>query len=107
MFAPITRSGRRWTTVKRHGASMSLVWTKADGSAGDAAADLAECRNLAQDEGWRLGWERRWPPPFYDPRFMPPYYRWDRPFWRDYPLSLERQEALVEFSKGYRLELPY
>jgi hypothetical protein len=38
---------------------------------------------------------------------MPPYYAWMRPFWFDFPMSLERQQALVDFcmhSKGYRLE---
>jgi hypothetical protein len=58
-----------------------------------------------------LGWERNWPPSFYDPLFMPPYYRGLRPFWFDFPSSLERESALVDFrmhSKGYRLKaLPY
>lgn len=88
-----------------------VAWTKADGTAELASADLAECRRLAADEMWRLGWERSWPPRFYDPLFMPPYYRGPRAFWLDFPLSLERERALVDFcmhSKGYRLErLPY
>ena len=92
-------------------ASTPVAWTKTDGTAADVSADLRECRQLAADESWRMGWERRWPPYFYDPRFMPPYYAWMQPFWFDFPTSLEREEALVEFcmhSKGYRLEhLPY
>jgi hypothetical protein len=93
--------------------STPLVWTKTDvGSAtADAGTDLQECRRLAEDESWRMTWERRWPPPFYNPRFMPPYYAGMRPFWLDFQRSIEREEALVEFcmhSKGYRLDrLPY
>jgi hypothetical protein len=92
-------------------ASIPVVWTKTDGTSVDVTADLRECRQLAADESWRMSWERRWPPNFYDPRFMPPYYVWMRPFWFDFPMSLEREQALVDFcmhSKGYRLErLPY
>jgi hypothetical protein len=88
-----------------------VVWTKADATRELAVSDLADCRRLAADEMWRLGWERTWPPRFYDPLFMPPYYRGPRAFWLDYPLSIERERALVDFcmhSKGYRLEaLPY
>jgi hypothetical protein len=92
-------------------ATTPLVWSKLDATAPLVSQDLAECRRLAQDEMWRLGWERNWPPSFYDPLFMPPYYRGLRPFWFDFPSSLERERALVDFcmhSKGYRLEaLPY
>lgn len=88
-----------------------VVWTKADATPTLVSSDLADCRHLAADEMWRLGWERSWPPPFYDPLFMPPYYRGPRAFWLDFPMSIERERALVEFcmhSKGYRLEaLPY
>jgi hypothetical protein len=88
-----------------------VVWSRADATTELVSQDLAECRRLAADEMWRLGWERNWPPPFYDPLFMPPYYRGRRAFWLDFPLSLERERALVDFcmhSKGYRLEaLPY
>lgn len=92
-------------------ASTPVAWTKTDGTAADVTADIRECRQLAADEAWRMSWERRWPPYFYDPRFMPPYYVWMRPFWLDFPTSLEREQALVDFcmhSKGYRLvRLPY
>jgi hypothetical protein len=88
-----------------------VVWTKPDATPTLASQDLAECRHLAADEMWRLGWERSWPPRFYDPLFMPPYYRGPRAFWLEFPLSIERERALVDFcmhSKGYRLEaLPY
>jgi hypothetical protein len=83
------------------------VWNRPDATAALVTADLAECRRLALDEMWRLGWERNWPPRFYDPRFMPPYYRGLRPFWFDFSSSLERESALTDFcmhSKGYRLE---
>jgi hypothetical protein len=89
----------------------AFVWTKADGSDSDAASDLRECRVLADDQAWRMDWAMRWPPRFYDPRFMPPFYRSARPFWLDFPNSMELEQALVEFcmhSKGYRLErLPF
>ena len=92
-------------------ATTPMVWTMADGEAGNPDADLQECRQLAADEMWRMSWDRMWPPRFYNPRFMPPYYLNRRPFWYDFPDSFEREEALVEFcmhSKGYRLEaLPY
>jgi len=92
-------------------ASTPLIWTMADGTPADAAADLRECRMLAADEMWRMSWDTMWPPRFYNPRFMPPFYLSRRPFWYDFPSSLEREHALVDFcmhSKGYRLEaLPY
>ena len=84
-----------------------VVWNKADATPELMRADIVDCRRLVADEMWRLAWERNWPPPFYDPRFMPPHYRGMRPFWLDYPLSIERERALFEFcmhSKGYRLE---
>ena len=88
-----------------------VVWTKAESTPALVSADLMDCHRLADDASWRLGWERRWPPPFYDPRFMPPYYHGRRAFWLDFPMSLEREQALVDFcmhSKGYHLErLPY
>ena len=87
-------------------AAAPLAWSRADATAELAADDLAECRRLGRDEMWRMGWERRWPPPFYDPLFMPPFYRWPRPFWFEFPASVEREHALVDFcmhSKGYRL----
>ena len=88
-----------------------VVWSKPDATPDLVGQDFADCRRLALDEMWRLGWERSWPPAFYDPLFMPPYYRGRRAFWLDFPLSLERERALVDFcmhSKGYRLErLPY
>ena len=59
---------------------------------------------------WRMTWENMWPPSFYDPDFMPPYYRAARPFWLGAPNSLELERSLIDFcmhSKGYRLaELP-
>lgn len=88
-------------------ATVPTVWTKADATPALAASDLTDCRRLAADEMWRMGWERNWPPRFYDPLFMPPYYRGPRAFWLDFPLSIERERALVDFcmhSKGYRLE---
>jgi beta-glucanase (GH16 family) len=92
-------------------AAGAVVWAKTDGSASDAAADLRECRVLADDQAWRMDWAMRWPPRFYDPRFMPPFYRSPRPFWLDFPQSMELEQALVDFcmhSKGYRLEqMPY
>jgi len=92
-------------------AATRMIWMKADGSAGDSIADLRECRILADDQMWRMDWERMWPPRFYNPRFMPPFYRNPRPFWFDFPASIELEQALVDFcmhSKGYRLEeLPY
>jgi hypothetical protein len=88
-----------------------VVWTKADSTSELVSGDLSQCHQLAHDEMWRMGWERNWPPPFYDPRFMPPFYRNARPFWLDFPMSIEREQALIDFcmhSKGYRLErLPY
>jgi hypothetical protein len=92
-------------------ATTSVVWTKTDGGEADAVADFAECRMLAADETWRMSWERSWPPRFYDRRFMPPFYGWPMPFWYDFPMSIEREHALIDFcmhSKGYRLEaLPH
>lgn len=89
-----------------------MIWTKTGGVAeADVTADLRDCERLADDEMWRMSWQRNWPPGFYDPRYMPPYYRSPRPFWLGFPMSFEREQALVEFcmhSKGYRLErLPY
>jgi hypothetical protein len=84
-----------------------VVWTKTDATAEAVSADLADCRILADDMAWQMRWERMWPPSFYDPRFMPPFYRAPRAFWLDFPMSYEREQALVEFcmhSKGYRLE---
>jgi hypothetical protein len=88
-------------------ATSPVVWTKAEATRELAVSDLADCRRLAADEMWRLTWERSWPPRFYDPLFMPPYYRGPRAFWLDFPLSIERERALVDFcmhSKGYRLQ---
>jgi hypothetical protein len=84
-----------------------VAWDKADATPELVSADSADCRRLVADEMWRLGWERNWPPAFYDPLFMPPYYRGRRAFWLEFPRSLERERALFEFcmhSKGYRLE---
>jgi hypothetical protein len=94
-----------WAAMLTACSSTPIVWSKAEATPETARADLIDCRQLALDEMWRLGWERSWPPRFYDPRFMPPYYRSMRPFWLDFPLSLERESALVDFcmhSKGYR-----
>ncbi|HVY64403.1 MAG TPA: hypothetical protein VHH11_06215 [Gammaproteobacteria bacterium] len=92
-------------------ATMPVVWTKPESTPELVSTDLASCHRLAHDEMWRMSWERNWPPPFYDPRFMPPFYHAPRPFWLDFPMSMEREQALVDFcmhSKGYRLErLPY
>jgi hypothetical protein len=89
----------------------SIVWTKTDATRELVSSDIADCRRLAADEMWRFDWERNWPPRFYDPLFMPPYYGGARPFWHDFPFSIEREKALVDFcmhSKGYRLEaIPY
>jgi hypothetical protein len=88
-----------------------VVWDKPDVTPDLVNADLMECRRLVLDEMWRLGWERNWPPRFYDPLFMPPYYRSSHPFWLDFSSSLERELAMIDFcmhSKGYRLHaLPY
>jgi hypothetical protein len=88
-----------------------VVWNKDGATSESVAVDIADCRRLAADEMWRSGWERNWPPSFYDPRFMPPFYRGRQPFWFDYPVSIERERALVDFcmySKGYQLDgLPY
>ena len=84
-----------------------VVWTKPGVDEGDVAVDASHCRDLVVDEGWWASWEATWPPRFYDPLFMPPYYAWPRPFWYEFPLSLEREQALFEFcmhSKGYRLQ---
>lgn len=88
------------------GCASNIMWAKADTPQSLASQDLAECRQLASDEAWRLRWERNWPPGFYDPAFMPPFYAGRRPFWRYFPNSIEREQALVDFcmhSKGYRL----
>jgi hypothetical protein len=88
-----------------------LVWNKPESTVEQVADDLLDCRRLADDEMWRHDWERRWPPSFYNPAFMPPYYRNARAFWLDFPMSFEREQALVDFcmhSKGYHLQaLPY
>jgi hypothetical protein len=88
-----------------------VVWTKAGADEALAQADIRECRLLADDQAWRMRWERMWPPSFYNPRYMPPYYHAARPFWLGFPMSFELEEALVDFcmhSKGYRLSrLPY
>src|SRR5258705_13230173 len=87
-------------------AATSVVWTKPGVDQRDVAVDVSQCRGLVDDEGWRVSWEATWPPRFYDPLFMPPYYIGPRPFWHDFPLSLEREQALFKFcmhSKGYRL----
>lgn len=93
-------------------ATTRMVWSKPGGVSDSAvAADLKDCDRLANNQAWRMSWVNRWPPSFYNPRFMPPYYHSPRPFWLGYPMSLETEQALVEFcmhSKGYRLEaLPY
>jgi hypothetical protein len=92
-------------------ATTPMVWTKTGATEVSVTADLRDCHTLANSQAWRMSWARRWPPGFYNPRYMPPYYHNPRPFWLGYPMSLETQQALVEFcmhSKGYRLErLPY
>jgi hypothetical protein len=38
---------------------------------------------------------------------VPPFYHAPRAFWLDFPISMEREQALIDFcmhSKGYRLE---
>lgn len=91
-----------------HGCTITpVVWSRAGVDESQTSADIAECRMLARDEAWRMSWEMMWPPSFYDPRFMPPFYRAPRPFWFDFPMSIERERALVDFcmhSKGYRLQ---
>jgi hypothetical protein len=90
-------------------ATAPLVWTKPGAEASAARGEIAECRVLAADQMWRMTWEEMWPPRFYDPRFMPPYYRAARPFWLGVPHSLELERSLVEFcmhSKGYQLSAP-
>lgn len=87
------------------------VWDRPGATPALVDADFDECRRLVLDDMWRLGWERNWPPRFYDPEFMPPYYRSLQPFWFDFSTSLERESAMIDFcmhSKGYRLrKLPY
>jgi hypothetical protein len=83
------------------------VWDKPGATPALAEADFADCRRLVLDEMWLLGWERNWPPRFYDPQYMPPYYRSQHPFWLDFATSPERELAMVDFcmhSKGYRLQ---
>jgi hypothetical protein len=83
------------------------AWVKVDGENADVEFDWRECRQLAADEMWRMSWDTMWPPRFYDPTFMPPFYLNRRPFWYDFPTSIELEQALVDFcmhSKGYRLE---
>jgi hypothetical protein len=92
-------------------ANSSVAWTKPGTEVAETAVDLRECRRLANDEAWRLSWERQWPPRFYDRAYMPPFYRGQVPFWDDFPTSFERELALRNFcmhSKGYRLgSMPY
>jgi hypothetical protein len=87
------------------------VWQKPGTTRALVDADLTDCRRLVLEDQWRAGWERSWPPQFYDPQYMPPYYRSQHPFWLDFQTSPERELAMVDFcmhSKGYRLErLPY
>lgn len=88
-------------------ALMPVPWSKPGATEDVVTNDFNDCRRLALDQMWRQGWERSWPPAFYDPSFMPPYYRSQRAFWLEFPPSLEREQALVDFcmhSKGYRLE---
>jgi hypothetical protein len=83
-----------------------LVWTKPDAEPSAANREVTDCRMLAVDLMWRMTWEDMWPPSFYDPNFMPPYYRGPRPFWLGAPNSLELERSLIDFcmhSKGYRL----
>lgn len=91
-------------------ATVPYTWSKPETDETQTFADMQDCRYLAADEAWRLGWERSWPPSFYDPHFMPPFYAWSRPFWYDFPSSAEREQSLFQFcmhSKGYRLEREY
>lgn len=105
------RSLLLYCCVASMAACATPVWDKPGATRGLAEADLVECRRLVLDEMWLLGWERNWPPRFYDPQYMPPYYRSQHPFWLDFSTSLEREIAMVDFcmhSKGYRLRaLPY
>ena len=83
-----------------------VVWTKPDAEPSAASREVADCRKLAADLMWRMTWEDMWPPSFYDPRFMPPFYRAARPFWLGVPNSLGLEQSLITFcmhSKGYRL----
>ncbi|MEZ5936241.1 MAG: hypothetical protein R3F54_30935 [Alphaproteobacteria bacterium] len=83
-----------------------MAWQKEGASPAEVDVALAECSQLAQDEAWRQSWEARWPPPFYDRRYMPPYYSLRDPFWFDYPSSAELEWDLRNFcmhSKGFRL----
>ena len=87
----------------------SVAWTKPDTDSAVARQDSTECLQLADSEAWRQRWERHWPPTFYDGRYMPPYYRWPRPFWYGYPASVELEQDLYDFcmhSKGYRRTAP-
>lgn len=89
------------------GCASNLAWQRPDTSQMQASRDQQECRRLARDESWRLGWEDTWPPRFYDPAFMPPFYAYRRPFWRYFPNSAETEYALADFcmhSKHYRIE---
>ena len=87
-------------------ATMPVMWAKPGAEPGTASREVAECRTLAADLMWRMTWEDMWPPSFYDPRFMPPFYRGTKPFWLGAPDSLELEQSLIDFcmhSKGYRL----
>jgi hypothetical protein len=95
-----------------HGCAMTpVVWTKPGVEPSAVNSEVSDCRTLAVDLMWRMTWEDMWPPSFYDPGFMPPYYRGARPFWLGAPSSLELEQSLIAFcmhSKGYRLSaLPY
>ena len=90
---------------------VQYVWVNPELGEREALADLRECRMLANDASWRMMWEMRWPPRFYNPRYMPPFYAAPMPFWYGFPMSIEREHALADFcmhSKGYHLEeLPH
>jgi hypothetical protein len=90
-----------------YGCAMTpVVWTKPGADPSAANTELADCRTLSVDLMWRMTWEGMWPPSFYDPKFMPPYYGATRPFWLGASNSLELERALIDFcmhSKGYRL----
>jgi hypothetical protein len=104
-------AGRRWllgaiaVTLTQSCATTPLVWTKPGAEPSATSRELADCRLLATDLMWRMGWEDMWPPFFYDPLYMPPFYRASRPFWLGVPNSLELKQSLITFcmhSKGYR-----
>lgn len=98
-------------TLTQGCAMTPVVWTKPDAEPNEANKEVADCRTLALDLMWQMSWEEMWPPSFYDPTYMPPYYGGARPFWLGAPSSLELERSLIEFcmhAKGYRLSaLPY